>query len=118
MSKTRALILFVLLLHASWVVRGQKPVGAVIKVDTSFKALVNQFNLRARYRKDTPQLPTLYVSRQFKVVLADSAWHLTKRERSLENPFSQNEADRYPLSYSVLYQNRLVSLLAPGCSSV
>ena len=80
-------------------------------VDVSFTELVDYFNQSNGFRKDTLKLPLLLVSEDYKVVLADSALHLTKHRRVLTNPFS---ADKYPLSYSVIYQNCLVSLLSPG----
>jgi len=83
-------------------------------MDTSFRETVNYFQTRNRYLKQTLQLPVVEISNGFKAVLADSAWHLRKQQHWLENPFSSEKADKYPLSYSIIYQNRLVSLLAPG----
>lgn len=80
-------------------------------VDTAFNQLIRHFDQRNPFRKDTLQLPNLLVTEKYRVTLADSALHLTKQHRILTNPFS---ADKYPLSYSVLYQNNLISLFSPG----
>ena len=45
------------------------------------------------------------------LTLADSAISLKTNRYVFTNPF---DSDKYPLSYSVLYENRLVSLFAPG----
>lgn len=86
----------------------------IVVIDTSFQSTINHFQRRSRYLKETIQLPILVSTNDFKVVLADSAWHLQKQEHRLGNPFSSDKANKFPLSYSVFYLNRLVSLFAPG----
>ncbi len=84
---------------------GNKP------IDTTFNQLISHFDELHSYRKDTLRLPNLLVTEKYKVVLADTALHLTKQRRVVTNPFS---ADKYPLSYSILYRNNLISLFSPG----
>lgn len=93
------------------------------KVDTVFHPLVRYF-IMAKSRPSRPDTirisvpDPIYATTNFKVVLADSAWNFSKQKRLLTNPFG---SDKYPLSYSVLYQNNLVSLCAPGyfvCHSI
>ena len=94
-------------------IKGQNLIGN--KVDTSFNKMISHYDeIYSRFYRDSLKLPILYTTKQYKIVLADSAWHLTKKQLWLENPFSSDPLDRYPLSYSVFYQNRLVSLFAPG----
>lgn len=81
------------------------------KIDTALREIINHFDQLRPFNKDTVWLPTLLNTESYRVVLADSALHLRKQRRVLTNPFS---TDKYPLSYSILYKDNLVSLFAPG----
>lgn len=80
-------------------------------VDTSFNQIVEDFDQWNPRRKDTIVLPTIFIDKNYKIVLADSALRLAKKRFVLTNPFS---TEKYPLSYSILDQNHLISLFAPG----
>lgn len=110
--KTLAILFNVLILVAS-AASGQAvpPAARATKIDTAFNRLINSFSQRRSFGKDTVRLPTLLVNSRYRVVVADSSLQLAKQRRVVTNPFGDG---RYPLSYSVLYQNALVSLFAPG----
>jgi len=52
-----------------------------------------------------------YTTNEFRVMLSDSALALHKEELVIRVPYKNNP---YPVSYSVIYENRLVSLFEPG----
>lgn len=104
-------VLFILALSSYGFSQKLSPATDTKTIDTSFNQLIKHFDHRNPFRKDTVQLPTLLVTKKYNVALAVSALHLTKQRRILTNPFS---SDKYPLSYSVLYQDNLISLFSPG----
>ncbi len=62
--------------------------------------------------------PDTNTTKEFKIMLSDSALALHKEELVIRVPYKNNP---YPVSYSVIYENRLVSLFEPGqfvCLSV
>ncbi len=83
----------------------------VSEPDTALRSVVEYFQKYRQYTRKPDPSPALLVTKNFTVTLGDSALHLRKRTLNLINPFGP---EKYPLSYSVLYRNRLVSLLAPG----
>ena len=57
-------------------------------------------------------LPMIYEGEKFNVRIADALLGLSKREIVLINPSNDNT---FPLSFSVIFQDNLVSLFEPGC---
>ncbi|WP_247235503.1 hypothetical protein [Telluribacter sp. SYSU D00476] len=111
----KAKILFVLgcligLLNYAYAQR-KVAINETQEVDSAFAALVRDFRSIRQFSRSTLKLPLLYQTGGYEVRLADSALNIPKQRLVLTNPFG---ADAYPLSYSVIYQNCLVSLFAPG----
>lgn len=56
-------------------------------------------------------LPTIHKNNEFEIRLSDTVLNLKERRVVLENPYG---GGRYPLSFSVIYKDRIVSLFEPG----
>lgn len=59
---------------------------------------------------DTIKLPLLEIGRNYKVKLSDNPIYFDIKKISLRKP----DPKKYPLSYTVIYRDRLVSLFEPG----
>lgn len=80
-----------------------------IKKDVSFDTLINRFK-EYNYENDTIQLPVIYSGNDYKVILSPDPIFLSLIDTVFKNPYNKT----YPVSYSVVFQNNLVSLFEPG----
>lgn len=80
-----------------------------------FRALIQHFKSGFPWSAQV-KLPLIYDpstsgDRGFRVMLSDSALNLHKERLVIRVPYQKNP---YPIDYSIIYQNRLVSLFDPG----
>jgi hypothetical protein len=66
---------------------------------------------RQNSKPESLVLPIIYKDPDFEIRLADRGLSLDEKQVVLKNPYSDSE---YPLSFSVIYKNRIVSLFEPG----
>jgi hypothetical protein len=69
------------------------------------------YSIRQNSKPDSLLLPIIHKDEDFEIRLADKSLNLKERHLVLKNPYSDNE---YPLSFSVIYKDRIVSLFEPG----
>lgn len=69
------------------------------------------FSLQQDSKPDSLVLPIIHKDRDFEIQLADNFINLEEKHLVLKNPYSDSE---YPLSFSVIYRDRIVSLFEPG----
>lgn len=80
--------------------------------DSKFDTLIASFGTRVGpFYKDTLRIPEIYNGKDFNIRLAENALALNTESKKLLNPYSN---DSFPLSYSVIYDNHLISLFKPG----
>lgn len=70
------------------------------------------YSIRAKSGKpDSLLLPTIYKNDDFEIRLADKSLNLEEKQVVLKNPYS---GSKFPLSFTVIYKDRIVSLFEPG----
>lgn len=80
--------------------------------DSKFDTLIASFGTRVGpFYKDSLRIPDIYNGKDFNIRLAENALGLTTEGKTLLNPYSD---DSFPLSYSVIYDNNIISLFKPG----
>jgi hypothetical protein len=79
------------------------------KTVVSFDTLIGHFN-EYNFENDTMRLPLIFTGDNYKVVLSSNPISLNLADTVFKNPYGKT----YPLSYSVVYQNNLVTLFEPG----
>jgi len=75
----------------------------------NFDTLINRFK-EYNYENDTIKLPLIYQSDYYKVILSDNPIFVNIVDTVLKNPFG----NKYPLTYSLIYQDNLIALFEPG----
>jgi hypothetical protein len=83
---------------------GQKTVN---KVD--FGPFLKKYK-KSYYYSDTVKSPFLHIDRDYKVKLSDNPIYFQVKQINLQKP----DIKKYPLSYSIIYAGRLISLFEPG----
>ncbi|NVN96500.1 MAG: hypothetical protein HXX18_14585 [Bacteroidetes bacterium] len=81
-----------------------------------FDSIIKHFKER-NYSHDKIRLPLIYQEKDYEIVISDNSIAFDLQETVLKNPFDS----KYPISYSVVYQDKLVSLFEPGtfvCHSI
>lgn len=81
-----------------------------------FDTIVKHFKER-NYSQDTINLPLIHQDKNYNIVISDNPIAFDLKETVLKNPID----GKYPISYSVIYQDKLVSLFEPGtfvCHSI
>jgi hypothetical protein len=81
-----------------------------------FDTIIKHFKER-NYTQDTIRLPLIHQNKDYKIEISDNPISLDLQEVVLKNPIDS----KYPISYSVIYQNKLISLFEPGtfvCHSI
>jgi hypothetical protein len=79
------------------------------KTFISFDTLIGRFR-EYNFENDTMRLPLIFSGDRYKVVLSSNPISLNLADTVFENPYGKT----YPVSYSVVYQNNLVTLFEPG----
>jgi hypothetical protein len=80
------------------------------KIDSDFN-LLNQHFSENNYPGDSLSLPLIHQNNNYSIQFADQSLHLNKKEIKLSNPFS---GGNFPLAFSLLYNDQLVSLFDNG----
>lgn len=81
--------------------------NTVSKVD--FGPFLKKYK-KSYYYSDTVKAPFLHIDRDYKVKLSDNPIYFQIKQIKLQKP----DTKKYPLSYSVIYSGRLISLFEPG----
>ena len=74
-----------------------------------FDIIIKHFKER-NYSQDTIRLPLIHQDKDYKIVISDNPIAFDLKETVLKNPIDS----KYPISFSIVYQNKLVSLFEPG----
>jgi hypothetical protein len=80
-----------------------------VKFDTIIKHINNLYN-RFPSSSDSVKLPVVFKHDDYKIEVSDNPISFDMKEIKLKNPYSDN----FPISFSVIYQNRIISLFEPG----
>jgi len=92
------------------------------KLDKSvdFSKIIEHFEEYAKHSKDTIVLPLLHENKEYRIEISDTPILFDLKEIVIKSPFDK-PSDRaygmyykYPISFSVIYQNRLISLFERG----
>jgi hypothetical protein len=89
-----------------------KPTDHSVKFDT----IIKHFKER-NYSQDIIKLPLIYQGKDYKIVISNNPIAFDLKETTLKNPID----GKYPISYSVIFKDQLVSLFEPGtfvCHSI
>jgi hypothetical protein len=81
-----------------------------------FDSIIKHFTNR-NYSQDTIKLPLIHQHKEYKIVISDNSIDFDLKETVLKNSID----GKFPISYSVVYQDKLVSLFEPGtfvCNSI
>jgi hypothetical protein len=82
------------------------------RFDSKFDTLIASFGTRVGpFYEDSLRIPEIYTGKDFSIRLAENALDLSLESKILLNPSSD---DSFPLSYSVIYDDHLISLFKPG----
>jgi hypothetical protein len=82
------------------------------RFDSRFDTLIASFGTRVGpFYEDSLRIPEIYTGKDFSIRLAENALDLSLESRILLNPSSD---DSFPFSYSVIYDDHLISLFKPG----
>lgn len=90
------------------IVSGQtktKQLGNSVKFDN----IIEYFKER-NHLHDTNKLPLVYQNKNYKIEISNNPIALDLKETVLKNPIDKT----YPISYSIIYMDKLVSLFEPG----
>jgi len=82
----------------------------------NFDTIIEHFK-KENYTMDTIDLPLIHKREAYKILISNNPIALDLKEIALKNPIDS----KYPISYSIIYQDKLVSLFEPGtfvCHSV
>lgn len=86
--------------------------GYCQSIDHDFDSLVKSFGPRVGpFYEDSISIPVIYKGKDFMVKLADSSLNFDTKFTILDSPVP---GESYPLSYSVIYRDHIVSLFEPG----
>ncbi len=104
-------IVLLLLLIQSCLNERPETIENHVKFDNTvkFDTIIAHFKKR-NYTEDTIKLPLIHKERDFSIQISDNPLPLDIKEVILKNPIDS----QYPISYSVVFNNRLVSLFEPG----
>ncbi len=81
-------------------------------IDPDFKLLVESFGAHVGpFGRDSVRIPVIYQSKDFSIRLATTSANFSTESIVLENPYSGKS---YPLSYSIVYKEHIISLFEPG----
>jgi hypothetical protein len=69
------------------------------------------YSIRPNSKPDSLVLPIIHKDKDFEIRLAERSLNLKEIQTVLKNPHSNSE---FPLSFSVIYKDRIVSLFEPG----
>lgn len=75
----------------------------------NFDIIIKHFK-ELNYPYDTINLPLIHKNKDYKIIISDNPIALDLKENILKNPID----NKYPISYSVIYMDKLVSLFEPG----
>ena len=94
---------------------GQTKNGKLDKF-VDFSKIIEHFEKYAKYSEDTIVLPLLHKSKEYRIEISDTPILFDIKEIVLKNPFDKpnDRYYKYPISFSVIYQNRLISLFEQG----
>lgn len=110
-STTIAILLMTFILQACEQ-QTSRQVDNAVKFDT----LISHFQKR-HYLGDTIRLPLLHKNKEYSIEISNTPLQLDLKQIVVKNPFDK----KYPVSYSVIYQDRLISLFEHGdffCQSI
>ena len=88
---------------------GQTKNGQLDKF-VDFGKIIEHFEEYAKNSDDTIVLPLIHKDKEYKIEISDTPIFFDTKEIVLKNPFD----DKYPVSFSVIYQNILISLFEQG----
>jgi hypothetical protein len=111
----KIVFIYFILLACNLTVHGQSETNQSNN-SVNFDVIVKHFRER-NYSHDTIRLPLIYDNKEYKIVISNNPIAFDSKEKVLDNPIDF----KYPISYSVIYQNKLVSLFEPGtfvCHSI
>lgn len=74
-----------------------------------FDTIIEHFKQR-NYSEDTIRLPLIHKNRDFSIEISNNPLQLDIKEIVVKNPFD----NKYPISYSVIYQDKLITLFEQG----
>lgn len=77
---------------------------------SGFKELIERFK-ENNWRNDTIKLPVITNRGEYSVQIAEHTLGFEKKEIAIANPFGLGQ---YPISYSLIFNDRLVALFEPG----
>jgi len=76
-----------------------------------FDTLVTKFRERLEYDDYKVNLPVIHKGEDFNIILSESSLEFKEKEIVFENP---NQNNSFPLSFSVIFKENIVSLFEPG----
>lgn len=116
----KRVIICTILLWRSFICCAQEA-PKIYREPVDFSKLINYFEETSRHvlspRPDSVKLPLLHAEKEYTIGLSGNPISFNTRTVVLENPFG----NKFPVSFSVIYQDRLVSLFEPGvfvCHSI
>jgi hypothetical protein len=80
-----------------------------VKFDTIIKH-VNELYEIFPFLQDSIKLPVIFKEKDYQIEISDNPIPFDRTEIVLKNPYG----DLFPISFSVIYQNRIISLFEPG----
>jgi len=80
-----------------------------IDSSANFESIIKHFK-EHNYSNETIRLPLIHQDRDYKIEISNNPISFKLTWIHLDNPIDH----KYPISYSVIYQNKLVSLFEPG----
>lgn len=108
---------YFMLLTFSLAAYGQtKPKQTKAENSVKFDTIIKHFKER-NYSQEAIILPLIHQDKDYKIVISDNPIAFDLKEAVLKNPID----GKYPISYSVIYKDKLVSLFEPGtfvCHSI
>jgi hypothetical protein len=75
-----------------------------------FGKIIEHFKEYAKSSKETIALPLIHKNKDYRIEISDMPVFFDIKETVIKNPFD----DKCPVSFSVIYQNRLISLFEQG----
>ncbi len=103
----KRIILYLISVLISWTVNAQE---LFVKQDSvNFDAIISHFKQQIPLQ-DSIKLPLVFKGKEYNVAISNKPIPFAIKEIVLKAPIEE----KYPISFSVIYQDRLVALFAPG----
>lgn len=111
----KTVTIFLILLTFYLTVNGQE-IKTLAHNSKMFDTILKHFK-EYNYSQDTIKLPLVHQNKNYKIEISDNPISLDLKEVVLKNPTD----NKYPISYSIIYQDKIISLFEPGifvCHSI